>query len=200
LIIFDGLNIYIDPFRLESINEKADLILVTHSHYDHLSIDDINKIIKSGTKIIGPADIREQLKDFRNVSFDSLSPGGKIEYHSVIVEGVNSYNINKEFHPKSKNWLGYILDFKGTRVYHSGDTDFIPEMKIIRTNVALIPVSGKYTMDVDEAITAVKAIKPDLAIPMHWGGIIGNINDANRFVEGCKKAGIDSRVLLKDSH
>ncbi len=193
----NGLNIYIDPFKLGSSEEKADIILITHGHYDHFSVEDLRKIIKPGTKFIGPADILSKTRPFGIVSFEIAEPGKKININGIDISCVSAYNINKSFHPKEEAWLGYIADIAGIRVYHAGDSDLIPEMKNIKADVALLPVSGKYVMTSEEAAKAAEIIKPDLAIPMHWGEIIGQKSDADNFVELCRERGINAVVLEK---
>ncbi|MGA1822851.1 MAG: MBL fold metallo-hydrolase [Thermoplasmatota archaeon] len=168
--------IYIDPWKLKN-TVPADYILITHSHFDHLSMDDINKIRKRNTVIVGPSDVVEQVK-----GAVKISPGDRKNVGRIAVEGIHAYNPKKEFHPKSNQWLGYVVDIGGYRIYHSGDADRIPEMgKLGGVDVALLPVGGTYTMDPSEAAQAVGLIKPKKAIPMHWGDIIGGIENAQEF-------------------
>ncbi len=173
--------IYIDPFEL-SDGEKADIILVTHTHYDHCSLRDIEKIIKDNTLVIGPVDAQSKLGKLGNVKFRWLQPGQTIETDSIRVTGYPAYNINKHFHPKSNDWLGYLIEVNGIRVYHAGDTDAIPELKgLSNIDILLLPVGGTYTMNAEEAANIANAIKPAIAIPMHYGSIVGTENDAERF-------------------
>lgn len=197
-LIKNGLNIYIDPYKLSSFDNKADIILITHGHYDHFSIEDLRKIIKPKTKFIGPADILSQTRQVGNLDFEIAEPGKKIELNGINVNCIKAYNINKNFHPKSEFWVGYIVDINGTKIYHAGDSDLIPEMNNIKADVALLPVSGKYVMDYHEAAKAADLIKPDLAIPMHWGSIIGDKNDADNFVKLCSEKGINAKILIKE--
>ena len=171
--------IYIDPFKIHD-NEKADLILITHEHYDHLSLDDINKIYSNHTIIIASEICKYNLTNFKNVKL--VNPGDKLKIDDIEIEAVYSYNPNKQFHPKKDLRNGYILTINSTRIYHAGDTDLIPEMNNLKNiDIALLPISGKYVMDVNEAVEAVKIIKPKTAIPMHINSIIGTMKEAEEF-------------------
>ncbi|MBI2667435.1 MBL fold metallo-hydrolase [Candidatus Woesearchaeota archaeon] len=183
--------IYIDPFKIQD-NEKADLILITHEHFDHLSIEDIKKIIDDKTIIVATNDCVSKLNKFSNI-VKIANPGVKLEILGIKIEAVPAYNINKfrapnlPFHPKEDNKVGYIMEIDGKRIYHTGDTDIIPEMKNIKDiDIILIPVSGTYVMTPEEAAKAIEIIKPKIAIPMHYGEIVGSINDADKFKELAK--------------
>lgn len=181
--------IYIDPYEIEA-GKPADLILVSHDHFDHCAPEDVAKVQKDDTIIVTEKDSAKKLSgDVRIVT-----PGEQLDLGGVVVEAVPAYNTNKDFHPKANGWLGFILDMDGVRVYHAGDSDFIPEMKDLKVDIALLPVSGTYVMTSDEAVEAALAIKPKLAIPMHYGAIVGDQNDALNFKD--KLAGkIDVHVL-----
>jgi L-ascorbate metabolism protein UlaG (beta-lactamase superfamily) len=197
---YNGINIYIDPIRIYNPDEKADLILITHGHHDHLSVEIIKSIIKSGTKIIGPAEVLSQTRQIKDgIDFEIADFGKKINFFGIVIEGVYAYNIDKPFHLKG-DCVGYIIDFSGARVYHAGDTDLINEMQKIKCDVALLPVSGKFTMTADEAAKAAEIIHPDLAIPMHWGILtgLGTKEDAEKFVSLCKERGINAKVMEKE--
>lgn len=167
--------IYFDPWKLKKY-EKADLILISHSHYDHFSAADIDRIKKDDTVVICPKDCSGL-----DMKVQYVKPGDKVEVHGIPLEIVPSYNTNKDFHPKGNNWLGFILTVEGTRIYYCGDTDFIPEMKQIKADIVIVPVGGTYTMTADEAANAVNEIKPKVAIPIHYDDIVGSIQDAERF-------------------
>ncbi|MFH1953775.1 MAG: MBL fold metallo-hydrolase [Pseudomonadota bacterium] len=168
--------IYFDPFQL-SAGPKADLILISHDHFDHCSPEDVAKIQQPKTVIITEKDSAKKLKgDVR-----TLKPGASVMVDEVKVEGVPSYNTDKDFHPKKNGWLGFVVELEGVRIYHAGDADFIPEMKDLKVDIALLPVSGTYVMTSDQAVKAALAIKPKLAIPMHYGAIVGEEGDAVRF-------------------
>lgn len=168
--------IYIDPFQLPS-EKKADLICITHEHFDHCSPEDVARIQQQSTVIVTEKDSAVKLTgDIRTVA-----PGQKVTIDGITIETVPAYNTDKDFHPKANNWLGFILEIDGVRIYHAGDTDFIPEMKELTTDIALLPVSGTYVMTADQAVEAALAINPKIAIPMHYGAIVGGISDAEAF-------------------
>ncbi|MFQ6082257.1 MAG: MBL fold metallo-hydrolase [Candidatus Aminicenantia bacterium] len=171
--------IYIDPWRLPKSAGKADLILITHSHFDHLSVEDIRQIKKEDTIIITTPDGTSKLMgDVREIS-----PGQELEVSGIKIKAVPAYNVDKEFHPKRNEWVGYIIILEEGGIYHTGDTDFIPEMKELGPiDIALLPVGGKYTMNPEQAAQAANVIKPEIAIPMHYGaGVVGTEQDAQKF-------------------
>lgn len=173
--------IYFDPLELKQGAIAADIIFITHEHFDHCSPKDVAKIQKKGTVIVTTADCAKKLSGEIKV----VKPGDRITVRGVTVEAVPAYNIDKRFHPKDKGWVGYVITVDGTRIYHAGDTDFIPEMKTTKTDIAFLPVSGTYVMTAEEAVKAAEAIKPQIAIPMHYGGIIGSDKDAAAFKQKC---------------
>lgn len=178
-----GLVIYIDPFMLKTDNPKADLILTTHDHADHTSPQDIAKIRKPETVIVTVAKAAEKLTGDVQI----VKPGDDITIKGVGIKAVPAYNVNKfrspgvPFHPKESGNVGYVVTVNGVRIYHAGDTDFIPEMKGIAVDVALLPVSGTYVMTAEEAVEAAGAIKPKVAVPMHVGGPVGTVKSADDF-------------------
>ncbi len=164
--------VYFDPYQIPSGLPEADVILITHPHYDHLSKEDIKKIEKDDTIIILP----KGSERIGNVRY--LKPEEETEVSGIKIKGVPAYNINKNFHPKRNRWLGYIMEINGVKIYHAGDTDNIPEMKDYKCDIALLPVSGTYVMTSDEAADAALKINPEVVIPMHYGLFIGSKQDA----------------------
>jgi len=187
-----GKIIYLDPYQMNS-TVPADIILVSHDHFDHCSPDDIKKIQKKGTIIVTDKASAGKLTGERRI----MKPGDKVTVAGIEIEAVPSYNINKQFHPKADGKLGFIITVDGVRLYHAGDTDFIPEMKNIRADIALLPVSGTYVMTADEAAQAALAIKPKVAIPMHYGAIVGSDADAKTFAEKLK-CKVNVRILPQE--
>ena len=172
----NGIRLVIDPYQIKS-DRSADIILVTHSHFDHCSPDDIDQIQKPSTVIVADPESAGKLSgDIRIVR-----PGDKLTIKDILIEAVPAYNTNKDFHPKANQWLGYIVTVNGVRIYHAGDTDLIPEMENFIVDIALLPVSGTYVMTAEEAVEAAKRIHPELAIPMHYDSIVGSKKDAEIF-------------------
>ena len=168
--------IYFDPYQISS-GKTADLILISHEHFDHCSPDDVAAIQGTQTVIVTEKDSAKKLRgDVRIVK-----PGDSIVVNGITVEAVPSYNTNKKFHPKGNGWLGFIVEVDGVRIYHAGDTDHIPEMKTLNVDIALLPVSGTYVMTAEEAVKAALDISPKVAIPMHYGSVVGGDEDALRF-------------------
>jgi L-ascorbate metabolism protein UlaG (beta-lactamase superfamily) len=176
--------IYIDPWKLKDSPRDATVVLVSHSHGDHYSPDDIEKVSAADTVLIATADV--VAKERRG---EPAAAGLTIDLGGVRIKCVPAYNVNKQFHPKSNNWVGFVIELGGKRIYYAGDTDLTEEMKALENiDVALLPVGGKYTMDAAEAAEAVGHIKPHRAIPYHWGDIVGSRRDAEAFAKaaGCE--------------
>lgn len=168
--------VYIDPWKIAG-GPPADIVLVTHAHHDHLSPDDIAKVRTPETVIVCP----KACADSVTGNVRAVETGQTLVVGAVTVETVPSYNTNKPNHPKQAGNVGYIVTVGGRRIYHAGDTDLIPEMDEIRCDVALLPIGGKYTMDAAEAAQALERIKPEVAVPMHWGDVVGGPQDVEQF-------------------
>ena len=197
--------IYIDPYNIREDSKKADVILLTHSHYDHCSIEDMNKIIKDGTRIVMTADCQSNIARFDvPIKMEVIGPGQEINLLGMKISAVPSYNVDKHFHSKEEHWVGYLIKIGKVLIYHAGDSDLIPEMHKLTGHkkrgvdfVALLPIGGRFTMSAEEAAEAAKIIKPTIAIPMHYGSIVGSQEDAEEFAELCKEYGIETKILEK---
>lgn len=174
--------VYVDPWKIRK-PEPADMVLVTHGHFDHMSPDDIDRVSKPDTVVVAPIDCADKLgKGVR-----AVKPGDTVAIGGVSVEAVPAYNVNKDFHPPANRWVGYVITIGGRRIYHAGDTDFIPEMKNLHDiDVALLPVGGTYTMDPQEAAMAANTIRPKVAVPFHYGSVVGSKADAEKFKQLCE--------------
>ena len=177
LITAGNILIYIDPWKLPEGSLKADIILVTHDHYDHCSPSDIAALQKDDTEIICCPDSKNKLSG----KIHTIGPGDTLTVKGIGISAVPAYNVNKKFHPQAKNWVGYIVNIGSVKIYHAGDTDFIPEMKDFSCDIALLPVSGTYVMTAKEAVEAAKAIGAKVNIPMHYADIVGSEADAEYF-------------------
>lgn len=180
--------LYTDPFKIKKELHDADYIIISHEHFDHLSIEDLKKIVKKGSKIIAPHECIGKLNHFEDIQIIPLNPGDKKAIdENLAVVAIPAYNTNKfrapgiPFHPKEDEKAGYIFKFLGIVFYLAGDTDFIPEMKKIKCNIAFLPVSGTYVMTAEEGAKAAEAIDAEIYIPMHYNTIVGSISDAEKF-------------------
>lgn len=181
ILITGQKRIMVDPWKL-SRSEPADLVLVTHDHFDHCSPEDIERARGPETVVVGPPDVAAKLgRDAK-----SITPGETLDVAGVTVEAVAAYNVNKQYHPKSNRWLGYVVTVGGERIYIAGDTDHTPEVDTVKADVALLPIGGTYTMTAEEAAAAANTINPRLAIPVHFGDIVGSESDAKKFESLCK--------------
>lgn len=194
--------VYIDPYRVPDDSPPADLILITHGHYDHFSPRDVERLSKDDTWLVGPPAVAERVSG----RVHSVAPGEVLEdelLRGVHVAAVAAYNTSKRdadgkpFHPREAGWVGYDLNLRGERLYHSGDTDVIPEMdSVTGVDVALLPVSGVYVMTAQEAAEAARRIQPRVAIPMHWGEHLGTEKDARAFAARAK-GDVEVRIMEK---
>jgi L-ascorbate metabolism protein UlaG (beta-lactamase superfamily) len=192
--------VYIDPYRVADGSPPADLILITHGHYDHFSPQDVERLSVRGTWLVGPAAVAERVSG----RVHSIAPGEALAdelVRGVHVTAIAAYNTSKRdgdgkpFHPREAGWVGYEVNVRGERLYHSGDTDVIPEMdSVTGVDIALLPVSGVYVMTAQEAAEAARRIQPRVAVPMHWGELIGSEEDARTFAE---RAPVEVRIMSK---
>ena len=175
-----GKIIYVDPYNIKEESHDADIIFVTHSHYDHYSEEDITKIKRDDTRIVVTSDLANNVIDYGFMSNDVtiVLPNNKYEVDGINFSTVNSYNINKQFHPKENNWVGYIIELDGIKYYIAGDTDINEDNKKVKCDVAFVPVGGTYTTTAKEAAELVNIIKPKVAVPIHYGTIVGSKEDA----------------------
>jgi L-ascorbate metabolism protein UlaG (beta-lactamase superfamily) len=174
----DGRVVYIDPWEAEG--PAADLILITHAHADHYQPDEIERLRKDGTRLVAPHDVARELRGH----VTPVAPGDAVEAAGIRIQAVPAYNIAKERldkHPKANNWVGYVLTLGGRDYYHAGDTDHVPELDSIRAQVTFLPIGGTFTMEAEEAGGLARAIGPELAVPMHYGFVVGSRKDAERF-------------------
>lgn len=176
--------IYIDPFKIDKNYNDADMIFITHDHYDHYSEEDIDKVKKEGTIIIVPEELLTKLlvKGYNKNDIVTVESNKQYMMQDTKFETVPAYNTNKKFHPKENEWVGYIIEIKGIRYYIAGDTDITEENKKVKCDVALVPVGGTYTMDFKEAAHLINEIKPKIAVPIHYASIVGTEQDATDFV------------------
>ena len=177
--------IYIDPFKVDKNYNDADMIFITHDHYDHYSEGDIDKVKKEDTIIIVPEELLTKLlkRGYNKNDIITVEPNKQYMVQGIKFETIPAYNINKSFHPKDNEWVGYIIEIKGNRYYIAGDTDVTEENRNIKCDVALVPVGGTYTMDFKEAAQLINEIKPKIAVPMHYGDIVGTNQDATNFIK-----------------
>lgn len=185
--------VYVDPFKAAGTLEAADLVCVTHEHSDHLSVEDLKKVVTAKTTVVTIPACEKAVQDLKPKAVRIVTAGQRLEADGVSVEAVPAYNTTKfrspgnPFHPKGDGKVGFVLGIGGLRIYHAGDTDQIPEMAQVKgVDVALLPVSGTYVMTAEEAVKACEAIRPKLAIPMHYGSIVGSAADAETFRRGVK--------------
>lgn len=185
ILISGNIKIYFDPIKMDG-KYDADYIFITHSHYDHFSKEDILNIKNDNTVIIGPYDIYDKCLEmgFSKDRVIKIKPCEEYDYGVIRFKTVYAYNLNKNFHLKESNWVGYVLEFEGKKYYIAGDTDVIMDNLSVLKNidVAFIPIGGTYTMDALEAADFVNKIKPKLVVPIHYGMVVGDEKDLKQFI------------------
>ncbi len=188
----EGLTVYIDPWGVRDDDPPADLILITHAHFDHFQPEEIEKLRTGTTRIVAPRDVAQELSG----AVMAIAPGDTHEVAGVKLTTVPAYNTREEaleFHPKANAWVGYVVELGGSTYYHAGDTDHAPELDVVKTDVAFLPVGGTYTMDVEQAAGLARSIGPKVAVPMHFGFVVGSAKDGERFRDAASP--VDVEVL-----
>ena len=177
--------IYIDPFKIDRNYNDADIVFITHDHYDHYSEEDIDKVINENTTIIIPEELLTKLlkKGINKNAIITVEPNEKYVVQGIKFETIPAYNTNKTFHPKKNGWVGYIIIINGIRYYIAGDTDITEENKQVKCDVAFVPVGGTYAMDFKEAAQLINEIQPKIAVPIHYGSVVGTKQDATDFIK-----------------
>ena len=206
-LIADGISLYIDPWHIADTTQKADIILITHAHFDHYDKETILKLLRrddtglasSKTTIVCPEDVAE---DLRSVVADgdakivTVKPGDHWEGNGYAVEAFPAYNITRPNHPRANDWVGYVLVHNDWTLYHAGDTDNIPELEGLVCDVALLPVGGTYTMDPREAVDMLRHIRCATVVPMHFGNVVGSPEMGEQFAALVADAGLAVNVVV----
>ena len=190
--------LYFDPFKVAEEKRDADFVFITHDHYDHYSEDDIDKVINKNTIIVIPEEMIAKLlrKGIDKNSIHVVKPNEEYMVQGIKFETIPSYNVNKKFHPKENNWVGYIITIDEVRYYIAGDTDITEENRKVKCDVAFVPVGGTYTMSSEEAAQLINEIKPQVAVPIHYGSVVGTKQDAIDFIKLLNPT-INGVILMK---
>lgn len=191
--------IYVDPYLRSEKTHDADLILITHAHYDHFNEPSLRNAANENTHIICPYSMENDLKRLGigrgMTAMQEGATAADLEgLDGITVEAVPAYNMNKSYHPKKNGWLGYIITMDGVRYYAAGDTDALPELEDVDCDIAFVPVGGTFTMTAEEASGLVDKIAPKYAVPIHYGTIVGRAADAETFKNGL---GSDIKAVFK---
>lgn len=191
--------IYIDPFKIDKNYNDADIVFITHDHYDHYSEEDIDKVINKNTTIIIPEELLTKLlrKGINKNAIITVEPNVKYMVQGIKFETIPAYNTNKSFHPKENDWVGYIITLNDIRYYIAGDTDITEENRKVKCDVAFVPVGGTYTMDFKEAAQLINEIQPKIAVPIHYGSVVGTEQDASDFIK-LLHPNINGMILMKN--
>lgn len=190
--------IYIDPFKVDKNYNDADIIFITHDHFDHYSEEDIKKVKSENTVVVAPKTLLTQLLEngFKQDCIVIVEPNKEYTVKGIKFETIPAYNINKQFHPKENGWVGYIIEINDIRYYIAGDTDVNEDNEKVKCDVAFVPVGGTYTMDFKEAANLVNEIKPQIAVPIHYGNVVGTDEDAKEFLKLLSPT-IQGKILIK---
>ena len=187
--------IYFDPFKITARYQDADIIFITHDHFDHYDVDSISNVKKNDTKIVLPASLKDKaLELFEKNNILVVEPLKDYVLDGISFKTVPAYNTNKNFHPRSNNWVGYVVNIDNHSYYVMGDTDSTPEAKEVKCDVLFIPIGGTYTMDYKEAAELTNVIKPQIAVPIHYSTVVGSREDANKFLEMIE---VEGKVIMK---
>lgn len=193
--------IYLDPYGMREEPKDADYIMITHDHYDHFSPEDIEKVSKGDSTLIVPEKMANKARKVSNLvgKICTVNPGTYHNIDSLGFDTVPAYNNLKPFHPKSAGWVGYILSIGGRRIYVAGDTDMTKDNRNIKCDIALVPIGGTYTMDAKKAAELINGIRPEVAVPTHYGSIVGDFNDEKVFAEHVKEpVKVEFKMLYRD--
>ncbi len=190
--------IYVDPFRIPKATKDAAFIFITHDHYDHFSPEDIAMVAGKNTLLILPEKMKGKATEVAHLVEETVSvkPGEQQMIRGLEVETVAAYNLMKPFHPKGAGWVGYIFNINGERIYVAGDTDATAEAKAVKCDIAIIPIGGTYTMDPKQAADYVNTVAPKIAIPVHYGSIVGSPQDGDTFA-GLVKEPVKVELKIK---
>lgn len=188
--------IYFDPYKINKDYHDADIIFITHSHYDHYSPLDIKKVIKDKTIVVCPEDVKEELLKLDIKNIIEVVPNKDYEVLNIKFKTIPAYNINKNFHPKENNWVGYLINYNNVKYYIAGDTDITEENKNIICDVAFVPIGGTFTMDYKEAASLINEIQPKITVPTHYGLIVGNKDDGIKFSKLLNNS-IECKIYIK---
>ena len=190
--------IYIDPFKIDKNYNDADIVFITHDHFDHYSEEDIDKVINENTTIIIPEEMLTKIlrKGINKNAVITVESNKEYMVQGIKFETIPAYNTNKTFHPKENDWVGYIITLDGIRYYIAGDTDITEENRKVKCDVAFVPVGGTYTMDFKEAAQLINEIQPKIAVPIHYGSVVGTKQDATDFIK-LLHSSIKGIILMK---